>query len=161
VLARTHEMFAWWTPAQARPMFFGSPDGKMAALNGRSFPQPALVFVVVGHTLSVRALKTSQRPSANTKLYVAPYWNVYEGGNICLGSAPIPTTPFISAIPQWERCFFESEFTHPNGAQRITTHKDGFAGLWEALAGKDHFPSHCLVDANQTLTAFIENLHAN
>ena len=160
-LARTHEMFAWWTPAQARPMFFGSPDGKMAAMNGRSFPQPALVFVVVGHTLSVRALKTSQRPSANTKLYVAPYWNVYEGGNICLGSAPIPTSPFISAIPQWERCFFESEFTHPNGAQRITTHKGGFAGLWEALAGEDRFPAHCLVDANQTLTAFIENLHAN
>jgi PRTRC genetic system protein B len=142
-------------------MFFGSPDGKMAKSNGLSFPQPALVFVVNGHTLSVRALKTNQRPSANTKLYVAPYWNVGDSGGICLGSARIPTSPSIGAIPQWERAFFESEFTHPNGAQRLTTHKGGFAGLWESLTGKDRFPSRYLVEANQALTAFIEASHAN
>ena len=161
VLAYTPELFAWWTPAGTRPMFFGSPDGKMAKSNGLSFPQPALVFVVNGHTLSVRALKTNQRPSANTKLYVAPYWNVGDSGGICLGSARIPTSPSIGAIPQWECAFFESEFTHPNGAQRLTTHKGGFAGLWESLTGKDRFPSRYLVEANQALTAFIEASHAN
>jgi len=161
VLARTNDMFMWWTPAQMRPMFFGSPDGKMAALNGLSFPQPALVFLAHEHTLSVRALKTSRRPAANTELYVAPYWNVYEDGSICLGSTPIPTSPSVSTIPQWERAFFQSEFTHPNGAQRITAHKGGFAGLWEAIAGKDQFPVRYLVDAKQTLAAFIEKRHAN
>jgi PRTRC genetic system protein B len=154
-------MFMWWTPAQMRPMFFGSPDGKMATLNGLSFPQPPLVFLSDEHTLSVRAVKKSQRPTANTKLYVAPYWNVYEDGSICLGSTPIPTSPSISTMPQWERAFFESEFTHPNGAQRITAHKGGFAGLWDALAGKDQFPTRYLVDAKQTLAGFIEKRHAN
>jgi PRTRC genetic system protein B len=161
VLARTNDMFMWWTPAQMRPMFFGSPDGKMATLNGLSFPQPPLVFLSDEHTLSVRAVKRSQRPTANTKLYVAPYWNVYEDGSICLGLTPIPTSPSISTIPQWKRAFFESEFTHPNGAQRVTTHKGGFAGLWEALASKDQFPTRYLVDAKQTLAAFIEKRHAN
>jgi hypothetical protein len=140
VLARTNDMFMWWTPAQIRPMFFGSPDGKMAALNGLSFPQPALVFLAHEHALSVR---------------------VYENGSICLGSTPIPTSPSVSTIPQWERAFFQSEFTHPNGAQRITTCKGGFAALWQALAGKDQFPARYLVDAKQTLAAFIEKHHAN
>jgi len=115
-------------------MFFGSPDGKMAKSNGLSFPQPALVFVVNGHTLSVRALKTNQRPSADTKLYVAPTGMSATAG-ASVSARRVFQHPFHRAIPQWERAFFESEFTHPNGPTSDYT-QGGFAGLWESWPAK-------------------------
>lgn len=73
VLARTPDLIAWWTPAKTRLMFFGDGDAKASVLNGKMFPHPALVFLIEGHELFVRALAENCRPKADTCLKNAPY----------------------------------------------------------------------------------------
>jgi PRTRC genetic system protein B len=51
VIARTERLIAWWTPPQKRPMFFGTTQGDMGGVNGAIFPQPALVWLAMDHSL--------------------------------------------------------------------------------------------------------------
>ncbi len=152
VLARTNRLVAWWTPPSVRAMFYPKGEGKeMATLSGMRFPQPGLIFRTEGRSLSVRAVAGEERPTPETALFRAPYWNVGDRGAVCLGSANVPRDLAVSSIPLWERGFFESEFTHPNGAKRLTAHPSGFVGLWKELAGAPRFPREYLADAEQTV----------
>jgi PRTRC genetic system protein B len=147
-------LIAWWTLPQKRPMFFGTTQGKMAGVNGAIFPQPALVWVAMNHSLSIRALKENRRPAAGTKLCVAPYWNVYDTGSVCLGSMRAPDASTVASIRQWERSFYESEFTHGN-VGKLTRHSGGFEGLWMELAGKKKFPIDSLIELPETVEEFL------
>lgn len=159
VVARTPELIAWWTPAQRRLMFFGGGTPEATELNGKMFPHPALVFMIHGHELFVRALREDRRPKANTPLRNAPYWNTDADGRVCLGSMRVPEEVSGSTIAAWEAAYFASEFTHPSGAVRLTSHAGGFLGLWSALAKRKHFPLKCLVESKQTLGEFVEAAH--
>jgi PRTRC genetic system protein B len=108
VLARTERMLCWWTPAQPRQMFYENSEGKAAALNGRIFPQPPLVWRVADGELNVRALLQNKRPTATTQLAVAPFWNVSESGQVCTGSMRRPAGASVSTIAEWEKGFYES-----------------------------------------------------
>lgn len=57
-------------------MFFRGTDENARTLSGKRFPQPALVWRVTGQDLFLRALKHSRRPTGETQLMVALYWNV-------------------------------------------------------------------------------------
>ncbi len=154
ILARTDRTLAWWTPAQKRPMFFGNTQGDLQGISGRMFPQPALVWLTLDGALFVRALKESNRPRAETTLAVAPYWNLYESGDVCLGSMRAPKISEVASIPQWEQSFYESKFTHGN-VGRVTRHPGGFEGLWKELAGRDEFPVDSLIELPQTVEEFL------
>lgn len=154
ILARTDRTLAWWTPAQKRPMFFGDTQGDLKGISGRIFPQPALVWLTLDGALFVRALKENSRPAAETRLAVAPYWNLYESGDVCLGSMRAPRISEVASIPQWEQSFYESKFTHGN-VGRVTRHLDGFEGLWKELAGRDEFPIDSLIELPQTVEEFL------
>jgi PRTRC genetic system protein B len=139
-------------------MFFQEgKDPNLKGLSGAMFPQPALVFLVNGSELRVRALQDSTRPNSGTKLSVAPYWNVNEHGSVCMGTARQPSKFSVTAIPQWERCFWQSEFTHPSGAHALTKFTGGFTALWRSLKGKKHFPVETLVDSRETLGNWIRS----
>src|SRR5579864_5887461 len=156
VLARTPELIAWWTPAKMRLMFFGNGDPKTRHLNGKMYPHPALVFMIRGRELFVRALTENRRPNSDTRLMNAPYWNTDAQGRVCLGSMRVPEEVSASSLRGWEDAYFASEFTHPSGAVRLTTHAGGFVGLWSSLAGrKRQFPVKFLADSEQTLQDFI------
>jgi PRTRC genetic system protein B len=146
VLMRTPEITAWWVPAAVRPMFFSqASDGK--TLNGLSYPHPPLVFVLDGeHGLSLRALAENRRPGATSAVAVAPYWNVNERGEICLGSMATPRSAGLASLDEWVESFFQSEFTHA-GSLRITSHNEGHLGLWRDLAGRKTFPPEWLIPA--------------
>src|SRR6202050_3292783 len=146
VLARTPDILVWWMRQQRRAMFFNdSGDGR--TLNGKVFPQPALVFKVCGSELSVRALAENKRPRPDTPLMFAPYWNCDAGGRVCQGSMRAPGKLCLEAMMGWEKAFFESEFTHPAIGARLTAHPEGFLGRWRALAGgRDGIPRRVLVD---------------
>lgn len=79
VIARTPELLAWWAPPMIRAMFFRA-GSELVAVSGQRFPHPALLFVVRNGLLYVRALRSSQRPNAETKLCAAPYWNIGNDG---------------------------------------------------------------------------------
>ena len=157
VLARTAELMAWWSPASERTLFFAAHDEDAYRLSGQRFPQPPLVWKVSGRDLWVRALKENRRPSAETALMIAPYWNVDgETGWTCQGSMRSPEDVSVNAILLWERAFFQSEFTHQTGARRLTAHPGGFVGLWRRLAAsRRNFPPKYLASANETLQEFI------
>jgi len=155
VLAKNDRMIVWWTPARRRQMFYESADGKCAALNGRVFPQPALVWRVDSGDLKIRALCESKRPMIGTKLAVAPFWNLSEDGSVCTGSMRRPDSASVASMPDWERGFYESAFTHAN-VGRLTRHDGGFEGLWGNLAkARGRFPSESLIGLPQTLGQFV------
>jgi PRTRC genetic system protein B len=72
VLAKGDRMIAWWTPQRRKVMFYRNSENKAKHLNGKVFPQPALVWQVREGNLSIRALTENKRPVAGTKLAVAP-----------------------------------------------------------------------------------------
>ena len=157
VLARTPELIAWWSRAQARLMFFGDGNQETRKLNGKMYPHPALVFMIHGRELFVRALAENGRPKAGTRLKSAPYWNTDSQGRVCLGSMRVPAETGAGSLRVWEEAYFASEFTHPSGAVRLTTHPKGFLGLWSNLVGKKrNFPVEFLADCGETLQQFLQ-----
>ena len=105
----------------------------------------------------MRALAEDCRPTGDTRLQNAPYWNTDAHGRVCLGSMRVPEEVSVASLSGWEQAYFASEFTHPSGAARLTTHPGGFLGLWSSLAGrKRKFPVRFLADSKQTLLEFVE-----
>ena len=61
-----------------------------------------------------------------------------------------PDNATAVAIPEWERGFYESAFTHAN-VGRLTRHRGGFEALWGELADKRKpFPVSTLIQLPQT-----------
>jgi PRTRC genetic system protein B len=158
VVARTPELIAWWTPAAARPIFFR--DGsELAGISGKLLPHPALLFVVRNGVLFVRALPKNRRPDADTRLAAAPYWNIDSNGAVCAGTMCAPKSLAVNFIPAWQQAFFQSEFTHPGGAGRLTKRKGGTAALWKGLTGKKVFPRSALIEM-EPLNEYLRKLEA-
>ena len=155
VLARTPDMLVWWSRPQRRVIFFGGVDKEARKLNGLVFPHPALVFKVSGRDLFVRAVATNSRPSPETPLKTAPYWNTDNHGLVCAGSMLVPESSDIGSIAAWQDAYFQSEFTHAAGAIRLISHPGGFIGLWRSLVGRKRFPVQYLIDAGETLQQFV------
>lgn len=159
VVVRTAEMIVWWAPASERTMFFSDrgDDPLLKAMNGKRYPQPPLLFKVYGTHLWIRALDQCERPRADTRMHMAPYWNCYDNGVVCTGSMKIPREKSLTAIEIWEQSFFRSEFTHASGTRRHTRFRSGLLGMWQFLEGKDEFPSKYLVKLPQTLVEFVND----
>jgi PRTRC genetic system protein B len=156
ILARTPDLLVWWSRPQQRVMFFGGTDEEARKINGLVFPHPALIFKLLGKDLFVRAIATSSRPGPGTPLKTAPYWNTDARGLVCAGSMRVPESSDITSISGWLDSYFQSEFTHAAGAVRLTSHREGFIGLWRGLVGRKRFPAHYLTDAGETLQEFVE-----
>jgi PRTRC genetic system protein B len=155
VLARTPDLLVWWSRPQRRVMFFGGTDQEARRINGLVFPHPALVFKVLDKNLFVRAVATSSRPRPETHLKTAPYWNTDSRGLVCAGSMRVPESSDIASIAAWQDAYFQSQFTHPAGAVRLTNNPEGFIGLWKSLAGRKRFPVRYLTDTGETLQEFV------
>jgi PRTRC genetic system protein B len=156
VVAKGDRMIAWWTPQRRRVMFYKNSEGKLNQLDGKVFAQPPLVWHVWEGRLRIRALLENKRPAADTNLAVAPFWNLSHNGEVCTGSMRRPETASAAAMAAWEQGFYESNFTHSN-VGRLTRHKGGFEGLWNALANKRiTFPKESLIQLPETLSQFIQ-----
>jgi PRTRC genetic system protein B len=155
VLAKGDRLIVWWTRACRRRMFYDNTEQKAAALNGRTFPQPPLVWRVDDHGLKIRALRVNKLPDSSTTLAVAPFWNLSDDGRVCTGTMRCPDSASVASIPEWERGFYESAFTHAN-VGRLTRHPGGFEGLWRGLGDKRRpFPQATLIQLPQTLAQFV------
>ncbi|HET6844318.1 MAG TPA: PRTRC system protein B [Candidatus Angelobacter sp.] len=159
VLVRTPDTIVWWMPSGTRTMFFSDRGGDAALkkMNARLYPHPPLLLKVSGSHLWIRALARNERPTADNKLYMAPYWNCYENGVVCTGSMQVPQEKSVVAIDAWEQSFFQSEFTHAAGVRKHTHFPGGILAMWQALAGKKRFPARYLVEKKQTLSEFVTN----
>ena len=157
VLARTPDMITWWMRSRREVMFFGGVDPEARGLDGGTYPHPALVFMVTRRELFIRALERDERPTGETSLMTAPYWNCDAAGRVCLGSMRVPDETTVASIAGWQASFFRSQFTHANGAVRLTSYPGGFISFWKSLKDSQlPFPTEFLTDAKQTLQQFVE-----
>ena len=139
----------WYTKAQFRDLHFSSHLG----IKSGKAHTPPMVWVADRETLKVFALSTSRKPTINTPLYNAPYFNVYADGSVCMGTVDISTaeTGSIDQLMKlWENYFFNSYFSHLMSDHNPV--KGNCVMLWENLIDNGKlFPTEMLVKTSQKL----------
>lgn len=157
VLSFSPAHLIWWSPECKRRIFFDNGEfGKKTAV----VPHPALVHVIIGSSWSIFALDTNKRPTKQTALFHAPYFNIYDSGQLCAGSAKTPSTLSTESIPAWEEAFFSSSFTHVNGRVKKCSHPKGEYALAKELLDLKHksYPLQYLVKNGKTINSVLKEL---
>lgn len=92
---------------------------------------PAMLYIANGKDMYVYALDSNERPTTTSKIYKAPYHNIYADGKVCLGSAEVkkPEKTYQAVMQYWEDLFWKSEFTQLNGT--IIRTKSNINTLWK------------------------------
>lgn len=128
----------WWRPAMLRNLNFAS---SVVKVKGKSVAMvPATLYLLINKSLYIFALKEDERPGMKTKLFNAPFLNIYADGNVCIGTARVGTNTgtFEGEAERYERAFYMAE---QNGGERKQCKTD-LAKLWPTLiASKKPFPS--------------------
>jgi PRTRC genetic system protein B len=158
VLSFSQLHLMWWVPAAKRHVYFKSNGvGRVSKV----VAHPPLVFYVAKAGWRVFALKANKRPTGTTKLFQAPYFNLYEDGSVCVGSAAIPPNCTIASISQWEEAFFKSEFTHINDVHvKRTNDPKSDTAFWKDYleSDLDKFPPNMLVPYGDCVGALLSPL---
>jgi PRTRC genetic system protein B len=139
----------WFTKATKRNLFFienlGIPNGIANV--------PPILWIADRNKLSMYALKSANRPTENTQLYDAPFFNVYNDGSVCMGTVNVEIKKSASLeefTTAWESYFFNSFFSHlVNDHNPI---KGNCVSLWKKLVGSSEmFPKEVLKKTRLTL----------
>jgi PRTRC genetic system protein B len=112
-------------PARRTLRFSGEPP--------YTIPTPALIFSGEGKDYSVWALGKPGWPDARTRLFHAPFPNVYGLGKICAGSVKFPVCA-PGTIHRAAELFFESEFNHDLVDGTSKKYPRSVVKLWAELA---------------------------
>ena len=155
VLAVSPDAVLWWCAPASRRVFFDCREfGKRNAVVWH----PGLVFRAAASGFSVFALKDPGRPVPGSELFEPPYFNTWDKGQICIGSAHVPRRIDVASIDGWESGFFNSAFTHPNVGGKRVDYEAGFFAFWrDMLDGKFEggYPFEVLVPVKSTLADLI------
>lgn len=143
----------WYTPPMRRQMLFISSLG----LNEGSYALPGLIWKADRNHISIFAIKQTSRPTLSSQLYHAPFFNVYESGNVCMGTVNIDIDQYScleTFISQWETYFFRSKFSHVvEGSSPI---KGNIIQVYKSLLNNNKkFPVACLQKHRCTLKNLI------
>ena len=148
----------WYSPAGKRAMFFKESIAQKSVKGQGVVPTPGLVWMVMQGQLYVYAFKGVDRPTQQTKLYQAPFFNVWSQGKVCVGNAEMPTGDDVAIPEKWVKGFFGSLFTHPNFTQKNRLVK-GICPLrfWKEMLAKppEVFPAQRLVELPVTVGDFL------
>lgn len=144
----------WFTKAMQRKLHFtenlGIPNGIANV--------PAMLWAAGRNSLYVFALASNRRPTARATLYNAPFFNVYENGNVCMGTVNVhikKTASLEKFISTWEGYFFNSYFSHL--MQNYHPINGNCVSLWEHLiATGETFPKEILKKSNTTLKDLLQ-----
>lgn len=139
----------WYTKAGYRKLYFSDnleiPTGEAAV--------PAMLWYASKDSLTVFALASDRRPTERTKLYHAPFFNVYENGSVCMGTVhvDIKNSSSVEAFTEaWEDYFFNSYFSHL--MQNHNPVKGNCVSIWKELVHTDKpFPKEVLKKINKTI----------
>lgn len=145
VLGVSVDSVTWWCPPGFRRVFFNCTKiGDRSAV----VPHPGLVFRAARDGFAVFAVQGAGRPDADSPVFEPPYFNTWDRGRICIGTAHVPSRVDVASIVGWEAGFFESAFTHPNSGGKRVNYRNGIYAFWrDMLDGKFHeaFPADALV----------------
>ena len=139
----------WYTKAGKRQLYFSEnleiPSGKAEV--------PAMLWLATQRNVKIFALSSNRRPTEKTSLFYAPFFNVYENGNVCMGTVNIDiqnSTSVEEFMEKWEDYFFNSYFSHLMNEHNPIT--GNCVNLWKNLIDTEKpFPKEVLKSANRTL----------
>ncbi len=101
----------WYTKPQRQTLYFAESLG----LANGTIALPALVWKATKKELQLFALKSKTKPKAETPLYHAPFFNLYQKGNVCMGNVNVAIKSAATLeefITAWQGYFFGSYFSH-------------------------------------------------
>lgn len=138
----------WYTPPQEVDLYFVQglhiPNGKAQI--------PAMIWKATKDSLNVYAVKGKAKPTDKTTLYQAPFFNIYESGNVCMGTVNISIDRFTNLdefMGKWEAYFFNSYFSHTIGSHNSS--QIPLVELWQGQIGTGkQFPQETLVKHHLT-----------
>ncbi|RZJ66791.1 MAG: PRTRC system protein B [Flavobacterium sp.] len=132
---RSGEGYAiWYTSEMRKHLIFKSDLG---IPNGEAY-LPPLLWKASKKGLSVWALGSNDRPNLETKLYQAPFFNLYPDGRVCMGNVDVKFSLSIDLdefMSQWEKLYFGSAFSHL--LQGISPVKCNIVQLWQEQIGTE------------------------
>ena len=166
ILAVNSTGIIWYEPSRKAEIFFDCPEKNRMDLNalckGKKVWWPALLFnLTQDGFLRCRALASSTRPNPQTKLYVAPLTHISAvNGHVCLPKHLHfdPNTSIIENMKHYSEDFYRGIFGHETSGD-LTTHPGGHDGLWREILKSPQakrFPNQYLMDADETLQAFLK-----
>ncbi len=133
----------WFTRSQKVHLFFKET---ISVPCGEAYV-PAIVWKADKDSLLVYALANDTKPTINTPLYHAPFFNVYANGNVCMGSVDVEVEKNCSLedfMEQWQSYFFNSYFSH-----MVSEHipvRTNLIQLWnKQVSSKKKFPTDVLI----------------
>lgn len=143
----------WFTPAMHHFLAF-TPELKIPDGN---YPVPSMLWKATRSGVSVFALIRNETPHMKTILYKAPFFNVYEPGNVCMGTVDIDIdrhTHLEAFMAKWEELFFNSRFSHVLGSKSPV--KGNIIQLWQSLHNsRKKFPVTTLLKHSLTMKNLI------
>jgi PRTRC genetic system protein B len=114
---------------------------------------PGMIWKAGREELAVYAVKGNKKPCSKTKLFHAPYFNIYKEGRVCMGTVRVNITESARLedfMAQWENYFWNSYFSHLMGEFNPVT--ENIVQLWQAQVATDSsFPVQILKPTNFTL----------
>jgi len=134
----------WHTPPTQERLLFS----KFLKIPSGKYSLPGLIWKATAEKVILYAYKQSGRPSGDTPLFHAPFFNLYADGSVCTGDVKIEFSADCSLedfITGWQRYFFDSYFSHV-----ILDHQpvNGIVKMWQSLFAKDvDFPIELLKPA--------------
>ena len=101
----------WYSKPQRHKLHFAQSLG----LDSGTVSLPALVWKASKKELQIFALTGKTKPKAETPLFHAPFFNLYQKGFVCMGNVNIAIKAAATLeefIAAWQGYFFESYFSH-------------------------------------------------
>ena len=139
----------WYTKSKKRQFYFTE---NLEIPNGRA-KVPAMLWLANQRSLKVFALPNNRRPTEKTELFYAPFFNVYENGNVCMGTVDVNiqnSNSLEEFTKKWEEYFFNSYFSHLMNEHNPIN--GNCVNLWKSLINTEkQFPKETLRTANRTL----------
>ena len=139
----------WYTKSMIRKFYFTE---NLEIPNGTA-EVPAMLWLANKRSLKIFALSSNRRPTEKTEFFYAPFFNVYENGNVCMGTVDVNiqnSNSLEEFTEKWENYFFNSYFSHLMNEHNPI--KGNCVNLWKSLINVDKpFPKENLRKANRTL----------
>ena len=107
----TNGSVLWYTTPQRQKLYIAESLG----LDNGTVALPALVWKATKKELQIFALNTKTKPKAETPLFHAPFFNLYQKGFVCMGNVNVSIKGAASLeefITAWQGYFFDSYFSH-------------------------------------------------
>lgn len=163
LIAWSRNEVVWFEKSRVRPIYFNAPEPERQFLNGISGKNviwPSLVFKISRNNLYCWTVKTKSKPCLKTKLYNAPFTNIFTSHSFCPPNEfhAIHEENMIDFARRAVDIFFRGHFSHVHHNMiDAVSYSRGRDRFWVKMArdlerGKSKsFPNQYLISSDMKL----------